>query len=197
MFAGDPDALAALLLAKEEPVTKPLLELLAVTRFDISLQRALISLFQSIWAAQEAMAPRLFCRSCLLRPTPREYRTWLAGRARVLTCRGCGAVLHFAREVREVVAVLDSRETKAVSVRKGIARVCWPQRETLCDFDRVEILAANDYAVERFCMSVGNDLDPYRAKRRRDIPVTVACALSENSLRVLEHIFGTVQKLSN
>jgi len=61
----------------------------------------------------------------------------------------------------------------------------------------VEILAANDYAVERFCMSVGNDLDPYRAKRRRDIPVTVACALSENSLRVLEHIFGTVQKLSN
>ncbi|HOS42203.1 MAG TPA: HEAT repeat domain-containing protein [Armatimonadota bacterium] len=193
MFAGDPSALAALVLAGEQAVTKPLLELLAATRFDIPLQRALISLFQCVWAAQAAAAPRMLCRPCLLRPTPREYRTWLAGRARVLTCRGCGAVLQFAPEVREVVAVLDSRETKAVSVHNGIARVCWPRRETLCDFDRVEIRAADDYTIERFCMSAGNDLDPYRAPRRRDIPVTVACALSENALRVLEHIFGTVR----
>jgi HEAT repeat protein len=194
MLDGDPAALAELLLAEEHPVTRPLISLLMATRTDLPLLRALLRLFNDIWEAQAAGTPRMLCRPCLLRPTPREYRKFLIGGTRILTCRGCGAVLHFKREITEVVAVLDSRETKVVTMRKGVARVYWPQREALFDFDRVEILAASDYDVERFCVSAGNDMDRTRTARYRTLPVTVAaeCRLSENTLRVLGHIFGTV-----
>lgn len=192
MYSGNPAALAELLLAGEHPVSRPLVELLARTGFDVPLQVALRALFGRIWAAQADDAPRMLCRPCLLRPTPREFRRLLLPTVKVLACRGCGNVLHFKRDIAEVVAVLDTDATKAVTVRKGSARVNALKQTAPFDYDHVEILAASDFDVERFCMSAGNDTDRHRAARRRTIPVTVECKLSENTLRVLDHIFGHV-----
>ncbi len=193
MFRGDSAALAALLLADQHPVGRPLVELLARPGFDFGLQRALRALFACIWAAQADVAPRMFCRSCLLRPTPRDYRRWFQLPVRILTCRGCGDVLHFKQDITEVVAVLDAAGGgKAVSIRNGVARVNALQQQAPFDYDRVEIIDASDFAIERFCMSAGNDTDRHRAARRRQIPVTVRLAVSENARRVLDHIFGEV-----
>ncbi|MEJ2556606.1 MAG: hypothetical protein P8186_10325, partial [Anaerolineae bacterium] len=58
----------------------------------------------------------------------------------------------------------------------------------------VEIILATDEDVERFAIQVGNDTDPYRKPRYRQMPCIVkpGCELSENTWRVLDSLFGQV-----
>jgi hypothetical protein len=75
-----------------------------------------------------------------------------------------------------------------------VARVNWLKRRALFDFDRVEIVAASDYEVERFTIAVGNDVDEYRRPRYKKMPCRVAleCVLAEHTLRILRSMFGEV-----
>jgi hypothetical protein len=54
---------------------------------------------------------------------------------------------------------------------------------------------ANDEDIERFVVQVGNDTDPFRKPRYWQMTCTIgsACRLSENTLRILEKMFGRVE----
>lgn len=97
---------------------------------------------------------------------------------------------------RKVVAVLDSA-WDAESEREGddLLRVNWLKRESLFDFDWIEIIRATDEDVERFTMQVGNDPDEWRRSGYRQMQCIVqpGSELSENTLRLLRSIFGEVQ----
>jgi HEAT repeat protein len=97
--------------------------------------------------------------------------------------------------IKEVVAVLDTLMGKELSCTDGVARVSYLKRDAPFDFDRVEIVRAGDYEVERFCVQVGNDADPFRRGRYRKMRCVVGrgCHLSENTLRILRSMFGKVE----
>jgi hypothetical protein len=60
----------------------------------------------------------------------------------------------------------------------------------------VEIIQASDEDIERFAVQVGNDTDPLRQPRYRQLHcrIGLTCHLSENSLRVLQSVFGVVER---
>jgi arabinogalactan endo-1,4-beta-galactosidase len=78
--------------------------------------------------------------------------------------------------------------------RQEVLRVNWSKRRAVFDFDQVEIVAAKDEEVERFCVQVGNDMDEWRQPRYKKMTcaVTQECSLSEHTLRILRRTFGEV-----
>jgi hypothetical protein len=77
----------------------------------------------------------------------------------------------------------------------GILRVNWSVRQSLFDFDEVEITRATDEDVERFAVQVGNDTDKVRQRRYKKMRCVIApnCQLSENTLRISRSRFGRVE----
>jgi hypothetical protein len=110
-------------------------------------------------------------------------------------CRTCGQSRHLLYCPQGVVAVLDAEWLEAYSYQDNRLRVNWLARQALFDFDAVEIVRAADQDVERLAMNAGNDADPVRKARYPHVRCVVApdCRLSENSLRVLEQVFGQVE----
>jgi len=100
-----------------------------------------------------------------------------------------------AVENRPVIALLDQNAPAEQQTTPQAIRINWLSRRDLFDFDAVEIVQANDEAVERFAVQVGNDTDIVRQDRYQEIVCRIApsCQLSENSRRVLAHTFGTVE----
>jgi len=135
----------------------------------------------------------VLCPACLCHPAPHRVRV---ARRRPVTyygCRCCGQSETF-RDYRPVVAVIGARMSERLADAEGEIRVNWLVWNRLFDCDRVEIVHATDYDVERFCIMVGNDTDARRISRYRRMAVTVAaaCDLSENTLRILRSRFGRV-----
>jgi len=96
---------------------------------------------------------------------------------------------------RTVVAVLDagwSGETDRVE--NGPVRVNWLARQSLFDFDRVEIVRASDKEVQQFVSQVSDDIDEWRRSGYRQMECVVGpdCQLSENSMKLLQSTFGEV-----
>jgi len=58
----------------------------------------------------------------------------------------------------------------------------------------VNIIQATDEEVERFAVQVGNDIDPFRKPRYKEMPclIDTDCDLSENTWRILQQMFGQV-----
>lgn len=97
---------------------------------------------------------------------------------------------------KKVVAVLDgswAEETRDEGI--DVHRVNWLQHQSIFDFDWVEIMQATDEDVEHFAMQVGNDTDDWRGSRYRQMPCLVSpdCNLSENTIRILQELFGEVR----
>ena len=136
----------------------------------------------------------LFCRSCLARFQQRDCCFEGVGTLSMPVCRLCGRAADAILDVRELVAVLDTEMRQEFSCADGVARVSYLKRDAPFDFDWVEIVRASDYEVERFCVQVGNDTDPFRRGRYRQMGCLVApgCRLSENTLRILGCMFGQV-----
>jgi hypothetical protein len=82
-------------------------------------------------------------------------------------------------------------------VQQDIVQVNWLARRSLFDFNEVMIIQATDEEVERFAVQVGNDTDPYRRTRYKQMlcMVSTACSLSPNTLRILQHTFGRVEEI--
>lgn len=117
-------------------------------------------------------------------------------RAPYLCCRSCSGADDLMRDVREVVAILDSsRQGPEFVQTNGTVRVHWRQRAALFDFDRIEIAQASDYDVERFCMQVGNDTDAVWQPKYRKMLCTVdpSYDLSQGILNLLKNAFGRVE----
>ena len=190
------DACEALGRLGDLRAVEPLIERLSDTSFFVSgsAQRALVDIFKTLGAHHE-----LLCRSCLAR-FQRRYRDWLLNSEKVHgglvpACRLCGKAVGAIPNVGVVIAVLDTEMGEELSSSDGVLRVSYLKRDAPFDFDRVEIVRASDYEVERFCVQVGNDTDPFRKGRYRQMQCLVApgCRLSENTLRILGSMFGQVE----
>lgn len=174
----------------------PLLELTGDQ--DGSWQRAAVWLLQSI--EQETTArlaetkARPLCLRCLARC--QAYTISIAFDT-PMTYYGC-RLCRQSRDIfdGEAVAVLDAAMTEEWTTQNDQIRINWLARQSLFDFDRVEIIQATDEEVERFAVQVGNDTDPFRQARYSQLPCLVApeCRLSENTLRILQHTFGLVEQ---
>ena len=143
-------------------------------------------------------APVLVCPRCLARcyahriPLPWQSDFVFYG------CRTCRQSRELVIWPGKVVAVLDTTWTAEQIQQDDVWYVNWPQRRTLFDFDRVLIVQATDEDVERFAVQVGNDTDPFRKSRYQQIPCRVkpGCRLSENTLRILDRMFGQVEQVN-
>lgn len=139
-------------------------------------------------------ASQVLCSSCLTRYTAHKVLLESLEYISYYGCRTCGQSREFLEG--RVVAVLDSRMDTEQSQQDGTVRVNWLMRQTLFDFDEVEIVRATDEDVERFVCQVINDTDEFRRSRYKDMSCIIAadCDLFENSFRILESTFGTTYK---
>jgi hypothetical protein len=109
-------------------------------------------------------------------------------------CRTCGQSREFLEWLGDVVTVLDEGMAATYVEQDGVLRGNWLRYRSLFDCDWVEINQATDEDVERFAVQLGNDTDPLRRSRYREMRCLVGpeCHLSENTLRILKNMFGQV-----
>jgi hypothetical protein len=169
----------------------------ALAREDTLLCNVAVQALKDIAAATQHLAgqaDRLLCPRCLVRCG--AHCAGLPGERDVTYygCRACCQSQEFIPYPREMIAVLDTAWNDAQAQQSGSLRVNWLARRALFDFDRVEIVRATDKDVERFAMQAGNDTDPFRKPRYPYMRCSLApnCHLAENTLRVLESLFGKV-----
>jgi hypothetical protein len=138
-------------------------------------------------------APRLLCPDCLVHCSSHSITITDGPSLSFYGCRYCRQSHNFWDVA--AVAVLDTGQVgDAVQHHGGVVRINWLLRRQLFDFDAVEIIQAYDEDVERFAMQVGNDTDPYRRPRYKQLRCLVDgdCELSENTMRILRRWFGQV-----
>ena len=143
-----------------------------------------------------AQAPRLRCSRCLGRCVAHEIRLSLLNPVAYYSCQSCRQSQEFLEFEGQIIAVLDGgMMTTPQSRQDQRLRVNWLARRTLFSFDAVEIIQASDEEVERFAVQVGNDTNPVRQARYKDLGclVSAACELSENTMRILQRTFGSVE----
>jgi hypothetical protein len=140
--------------------------------------------------------PQLVCKRCIVRAHAHEVN--LPGLKFVVYygCRACRQSHEFF-QVKQVVAVLDSRMAGEPVEQEDILRVNWLSRHQLFDFNEVEIIQASDEEVERFVIQIGNDVDEVRKARYREMRCLLSsgCALSENTQRILQRTFRQVVRI--
>ncbi len=162
--------------------------------------RLAISVLKSIGfettALWEEEAPTLLCPECLARCQAHRAHLPLQLDVTYYGCRICHQSREFIHCPHGVTAVLDSTWTETHDGQNGLLRINWLAYRKLFDFDRVEIVQANDEDVERFAVQVGNDTDPFREPRYKQMPCIVkpGCELSKNTLRVLDSMFGPLER---
>jgi hypothetical protein len=139
-------------------------------------------------------ASRLFCLRCIARY--QKHKVKIPFKYKSIFFYGC-RVCQRSQEFFEgkVIAILDQISTTEKQQGDDVLWVNWLIRRSLFDFDAAHILQATDEDVERFAVQVGNDTDPIRKPTYRKIQCMVSLhnVLSENSVRVLEQIFGQVE----
>jgi len=111
-----------------------------------------------------------------------------------VVCRICSKAGQAMCGVRENIATLDAGMEEEFVCIDGVARINWLKRGSLFDFERVEIVQASDYDVERFCVQVGDDMDGFRRAEYQQMSCIVdpKSGLSENTINILRSMFGAV-----
>ena len=184
------------ILAMGGAVVPVLAEIAANSRHKLQniAQRLLKDIAQTTTRQLAPQASQLLCPDCLVCYSPHQVSfSWRQPTLTYYGCQNCGQSREFLN-TSVVVATLDS-QAQSETVKKGeVWQVNWLTRRRLFDFSMVEIIQASDEDVERFAAQVGNDTDPKRQTRYKDIACVVAptCVLSENTLRVLQRMFGEV-----
>ncbi|MBE7469209.1 MAG: hypothetical protein HS114_08745 [Anaerolineales bacterium] len=137
-----------------------------------------------------------YCRRCLTRCAAHSGQVTLIKTVTYYGCRTCRQSQALLEWPGPVIAVLDSRMTEKWVAQAGTVRVNWLLHRSLFDFEAVEIVQASDEDIERFAVQVGNDTDPLRKPdyELMTCRIGLTCHLSENSLRVLRSIFGSVER---
>ncbi|GIK40183.1 MAG: hypothetical protein BroJett011_40160 [Chloroflexota bacterium] len=137
-----------------------------------------------------------YCRRCLTRCAAHTGQVTLIKTFTYYGCRTCRQSRALLEWTGPVVAVLDSRMAEQWVEQAGTVRVNWLLQRSLFDFEAVEIVQASDEEIERFAVQVGNDTDPLRQPDYELMAcrIGLSCHLSDNSLRVLHSIFGSVER---
>lgn len=138
-------------------------------------------------------ARRLYCPRCLTHFEAQTIRLSWWQSVVFYGCRTCGQSRETLRG-EHLVALLDQEIALETYNQNGDLHVNWLERRHIFDFDQVQILHATDEAVERFAVQVGNDTDSLRTPRYATMQCVVSpeCHLSENTMRILERMFGEV-----
>ena len=94
-----------------------------------------------------------------------------------------------------LVVCLDKDLPVEQTTRDSTIRINWIKYPKLFDFEEIEIVKASDEDVERFAIQVGNDTDPIRKPRYKQMRcrISTTCQLSENTMRILRRMFGQVE----
>ena len=135
----------------------------------------------------------LVCPQCLVRCAEHSANvSWLVD-AVYFGCRQCHQSRTFF-EVDRIVAVLDNRSNSKPVQQELTLTVNWLNHRKPFDFDAIKIIRATDEDVERFAVQVGNDTDPVRQPRYKQMrcQISSGCKLSENTLRILRRTFRQV-----
>ncbi len=108
-------------------------------------------------------------------------------------CRYCGQSRQF--KAGRVIAVLDNKLYPEQILSYKVIRLNWFMLYKLFDFDELHIHQASDEEVERFAVAVGNDTDPYRQAKYKQIPclISTQCNPSPNTWHILRQMFGRVE----
>lgn len=136
-----------------------------------------------------AQASQLYCEACVTWCA--VHKAYLNWHVTYYGCRTCQQSCDFFY-IERVIVVLDRHMADEVRLENDTLRVSWFAQGELFDFDSVEIIAASDEEVERFAVRVGNDTEPWRQPRYRQMRCVVhpSSGLSENTLKILERTFG-------
>lgn len=161
------------------------------------LQQTALWLLASIGhntASRFAERQDILCPKCLTYFQPNQIDLPHQPNLTFYGCRACNQSREFLEGIRYVIAILNTAWTEIQLQRNDTLHINWLVRRALFDFDRVEIIQAPDEEVERFAVQVGNDTDPVREPRYKQMKCYVApeCWLSENTLRILVSMFGEV-----
>ncbi len=140
-------------------------------------------------------ANQLLCTTCFVHCYPLKITIPGYESITYYGCRACGQSRSFKTWREGVVATLDADMSEDHLVTGGRVHVNWLQRRKLFDFDWVEIIRASDEDAERFAVQAGNDTDEVRRPRYKEMRCVIdpACELSNNTLKILESMFGEVQ----
>jgi len=173
---------------------------LALVRGNNSLRPITLQLLQTITQGTARLADRtsgLLCIRCLARFQVHQIALGLGETVTYYGCRICSQSEQFVEWAGSVTAILDQARNDDLFRHAGRLGVNWSVRRALFDFEAVEIIQADDEAVERFAMQVNNDTDQWRQERYKDIVCTIFpdCQLSENTMRILQRTFGRIEVL--
>ncbi len=161
--------------------------------------KALIKLIPTC-QMQKLRIKEVLCRSCLMRfsyyPKRIKHKRFLnEPTIDVLVCRRCKKSTAAIPAIKQLIAVLDKNMSSKLLCEEQTARGNWLKFGKLFDFDSVEIISATDKQVERFCIAVGNDTDPFRQDYKKMVCL-IKCELSENTMRILRNMFRKVKKFN-
>ncbi|MEM7344838.1 MAG: hypothetical protein AAF485_11400, partial [Chloroflexota bacterium] len=113
-------------------------------------------------------------------------------------CRVCGESQPTEPIIKTMVALLDIQSDPLIHHQHtDTIYINWSKQKKLFDFDSVEILSATDLEVEKFATQIGNDTDEIRQATYQTMRCAIAsaCHLSENTLRILRKMFGSVDTI--
>lgn len=167
-------------------------------REEKNLRRAARKALNRIYRSMKRYWQELVCPEDLHRfQTKTQGALW--GKTRWWACRQCGKT-RFIR-AKQVVCLLDEALPEETELKDGQLRVNWLRRKErtrlLFDFDRVEIVGAEDIEVHRLCMDVHGDIDADRRRRYKQLACRVwpGVELAPNTWQLLRHTFGQVERL--
>jgi hypothetical protein len=140
-------------------------------------------------------ADRLVCPQCLAHYGPHEVRFSWMDKIMFYGCRLCQQSRDYWH--KEVLVVLSQQMTQEIVEKENAVYVNWLMRRTLFDFEAVVIARTSDEEVERFAVQVGNDMEETRRHRyaRMRCVVSTQSGVSQNSIRILQRMFGSVEQV--
>lgn len=137
------------------------------------------------------------CKTCLAYFKSHDINLGFLSSAQFYACRQCKLSRDYYDEKDlQLILVLDHQMKEDLIQNKNLIGINWFKRLSLVDFDEVEIGQASDEEVASFVLKVGNDTDPFRLERYKNMVCTLLTTsqLSENTLQMLRRIFGKVER---
>lgn len=136
---------------------------------------------------------KIICPQCLVRFAKHQIKLSSNKSIEYYGCRICKQSREFLDVEKHMIATLDKNMTAEYAQRNDNLHINWLNRRALnFEFDEVEIVKATDEDVERFAVQIGNDTINQPRYKQMECMVSSECELSDNTMRILQHLFGQV-----
>ena len=139
---------------------------------------------------------QFLCPYCLVQCGTHSINNSGRGSTVYYGCQRCGQSQQFIDlDKCQVVAELNNQSTVGQYQYNSVLRVNWLIQRKLFYFDKIEIIRATDEEVERFAVQIGNDTEGTNQSRYKllNCEISKSCELSENTIRILQRMFGQVE----